>query len=257
MSQPLEPYLDFARQIVQEAGALTLKYFQTDVQTDWKADNSPVTIADREAEALLRRRIEKKYPGHEIVGEEYGLKESAGATHRWFIDPIDGTKSFVRGIPFYGVLLGLEVEGEVVAGVAHFPALNETVSAADGLGCWWNERRCAVSDRSTVSESLVVHIDTASFARHGRAAGWDRLQKGSYYNAGWCDAYGYLLVATGRAEVMLDPIMNVWDCAPFPPIFREAGGYFGSWDGTETIYAAEALATNRLLLPEVLSLLND
>ena len=245
-------YLDFARELAWEAGRLTLGYFQNGIRPDWKADDSPVTIADQRAEQLIRSRIEARYPSHAIVGEEYGVTETAGATHRWFIDPIDGTKSFMRGVPFYSVLIGLEIEGQIEVGVANFPALGEMVSAATGHGCWWNGRRVHVSEQSNLRQSILCHIDTASFARHGRGEAWERLQRATYYNAGWCDAYGYFLVATGRAEVMLDPIMGVWDSAPFPAIFREAGGYFGDWQGNATIYASEALATNQALLPEVL-----
>ncbi len=252
-------YLDFATTLAWEAGRLTLAYFQNGVRPDYKPDDSPVTIADREAEQLIRRRITGRYPSHAIVGEEYGGGDLAatGASHRWFIDPIDGTKSFIRGVPLYSVLIGLEIEGRVEVGVAYFPALDEMLAGASGEGCWWNGRRARVSQESNLARSVVSHIDTASFARHGRDEAWNQLQQASYYNAGWCDAYGYLLVATGRVEVMLDPIMNVWDCAPFPPILREAGGYFGDWAGSETIYAAEALATNRSLLPEVLRLIDQ
>ena len=237
---------------------MTLGYFLREIETDFKKDDSPVTVADREAEKLIRQRIEKAFPSHAIVGEEFGVQETEGASHRWFIDPIDGTKSFMRGVPLYGVLLGLEIEGRVEVGVAHFPALNETVAAATGEGCWWNGRPAQVSQQTDLSRSIVSHIDTASFARvsDAKGAAWQRLQNASYYNAGWCDAYAYLLVATGRVEVALDPIMNVWDCGPFPPILREAGGYFGDWQGNETIYGAEALGTSKALLPEVLKILN-
>ena len=251
----LDNYLEFAKQVAWDAGRLTLGYFQSGVRPDWKEDDSPVTIADREAELLIRQRIEKKYPTHAIVGEEFGLQETEGATHRWFIDPIDGTKSFIRGVPLYGVLVGLEIEGEVKVGVANFPALNEMVWAATGGGCWWNGRPAHVSTETDLSRSIIAHIDTASYERQGRGEAWQRLQQASYYNAGWCDAYGYLLVATGRVEIALDPIMNVWDCGPFPPILQEAGGYFGDWQGNRTIHAAEALGTSQALLPEVLALI--
>jgi myo-inositol-1(or 4)-monophosphatase len=257
MSETLKSYLDFARATAWEAGQLTLNYFQNGVQAAFKADDTPVTVADREAETLIRARIEEAYPTHAIVGEEFGVTESAGASHRWFVDPIDGTKSFMRGVPLYGVLLGLELEGVVEVGVACFPALGEVISAATGEGCWWNDRRAQVSAETRLQRSVLSHIDTASFARHGRGPAWQRLQEATYYNAGWCDAYGYALVATGRCEIMLDPIMNVWDCAPFPPIFREAGGFFGDWQGQETIYAGEALATTPVLLPQVLNVLHD
>jgi myo-inositol-1(or 4)-monophosphatase len=253
----LQTYYEFAIETAWQAGCLTLGYYQTGLRPDFKADDSPVTLADREAEKLIRSRIEARFPDHAIVGEEYGVAENEGATHRWFVDPIDGTKSFMRGVPLYGVLLGLEIAGRIEVGVAYFPALNEMVAAASGLGCWWNGRRARVSAESDLSRSIIAHIDTASFAKYGdKGAAWQRLQQASYYNAGWCDAYGYALVATGRVEVAIDPIMNVWDCGPFPVIMREAGGYFGDWHGNETIYAAEGLATNPALLPQILAILN-
>ena len=255
MSESLRKYLDFATETAYLAGRLTLGYFQTGVRPDFKADDTPVTIADRRAEELVRHRIEKRYPRHAIVGEEYGTKEADGASHRWFVDPIDGTKSFVRGVPLYAVLIGLEIEGSIQVGVAYFPALDEMIAAASGEGCWWNGRRAHVSDVPTLKQALVTFSDVASFARYGRSEAWERIKQSTYYRAGWGDAYGHLLVATGRAELMLDPIMNAWDCAPFPPILREAGGYFGDWQGNPTIYGNEALSTTQVLLPEVLKLI--
>jgi histidinol-phosphatase len=255
MSESLRRYLDFAAETAYLAGRLTLGYFQTGVRPDLKADDTPVTIADRRAEELVRHRIEKHYPRHAIVGEEYGTKEVGGASHRWFVDPIDGTKSFVRGVPLYAVLIGLEIEGSVKVGVAYFPALDEMIAAASGEGCWWNGRRAHVSDVPTLQQALVTFSDVASFARYGRSGAWERIKQTTYYRAGWGDAYGHLLVATGRAELMLDPIMNAWDCAPFPPILREAGGYFGDWQGNPTIHGNEALSTTQVLLPEVLKLI--
>lgn len=256
MTDALRPYLEFARETAREAGALTLRYFQTDAAAaEFKSDDTPVTIADREAEQLIRARIGERFPDHAIVGEEFG-EEVSGATHRWIIDPIDGTKSFVHGVPLYGVLLALEISGRVEVGVAYFPALDEMISAASGLGCDWNGRPAQVSSETRLDRAVCCHIDTAYFGKNGKAEPWKRLQEAVYYNAGWCDAYGYLLVATGRAEVMLDPVMAVWDCGPFPPIFREAGGYFGDWAGNEgRIDAGEALATTPALLPRVLEAL--
>lgn len=255
MSESLRRCLDFATETAYLAGRLTLGYFQTGVRPDLKADDTPVTIADRRAEELVRHRIEKRYPRHAIVGEEYGTKEADGTSHCWFIDPIDGTKSFLRGVPLYAVLIGLEIEGSIEVGVAYFPALDEMIAAASGEGCWWNGRRAHVSDVPALSQALVTFTDVAGFARYGRSEAWERIKQATYYRAGWGDAYGHLLVATGRAELMLDPIMNAWDCAPFPPILREAGGYFGDWQGNPTIYGNEALATTQVLLPEVLKLI--
>lgn len=251
----LQTYLDFARETAWQAGQLTLGYFQTGLRPDFKADESPVTVADRQAEQLIRRRIEQAFPNHAILGEEFGASpDSDTSSHRWIIDPIDGTRSFVRGVPLYGVLIGFEIEGVCRVGVAHFPALGEMVSAASGLGCWWNGRRARVSNVTRLEEALVAHYDASAFAKHGKQAAWEQFQQTANYRAGWCDAYGYLLVATGRADVMLDPVMNPWDCAPFPPILQEAGGYFGDWQGNVTIYGGEAMATSSTLLPQVLNI---
>lgn len=256
MSQDLNDYLRFIQNTAREAGEITLKYYQTEAaRPEFKADDSPVTIADREAEKLIRQRITERHPDHKIVGEEFGTSGS-GSEFRWIIDPIDGTKSFTCGVPLYGVLIALEIAGTVEVGCAHFPALNETISAATGCGAWWNGKRAHVSEVSHLSRAVCAHIDTASYEKSGKGAAWDRLQKAVYYNAGWCDAYGYMLVATGRAEIVLDPVMNLWDCGPFPPIFREAGGYFGDWKGNEScIDGGEALATNAALRDQVLALL--
>jgi myo-inositol-1(or 4)-monophosphatase len=256
MAELLQPYFDFIVETAYLAGRSTLGYFQTGVQVQLKNDHSPVTIADRQAEMLIRGRIEERYPQHAIIGEEAGVKESAGATHRWIIDPIDGTKSFTRGVPLYGVLIGLEIEGRVEVGAAYFPALSEMVAAASGLGCWWNGRRAQVSPVADLKQAYLSCTDPGAFRKHGRQEAYERLSRAVYFRTGWGDAYGYACVATGRAEAMLDPVMSIWDCGPFPVIFREAGGYFGDWQGNETICAQEALATNQALRAPILELLN-
>lgn len=252
----LADFLSFAELTAREAGALTLEYFLTDgARAEFKSDDTPVTIADRKAEELIRLRIAGTWPDHQIVGEEYGATEGT-SDYRWIIDPIDGTKSFVHGVPLYSVLIALEIKGKMEVGCAYFPALDEIISAATGLGAHWNGKPCRVSDVGSIDRAVCAHIDTAYFGKNGKGEAWDRLQKAVYYNAGWCDAYGYLLVATGRAEIMLDPVMAVWDCGPFPPIFKEAGGYFGDWSGNEgCIDGGEALATNAALRDEVVALL--
>lgn len=246
--------MEFAAEVAWEAGRLTLGYFRRGVGVEIKADGTEVTSADREAEALLRRRIRERYPGYGIAGEEEG-ESGEGASARWIVDPIDGTRAFVRGVPLYAVLVGLEVEGRCEAGAAYFPALEEMVCAASGEGCFLNGRRVRVSETEDLGRALCAFTDAGSFGRHGRDREWERLLRSVGSCRGWSDAYGHALVATGRADIMLDPVMNPWDCAPFPPILREAGGYFGDWSGEETIYGGEALSTTRRLLPEVLRLL--
>lgn len=257
MPRTLSDYMAFAAETAYLAGRLTLGYFNTRVRPDFKADDTPVTVADRLAEELIRSRIEATFPGHAIVGEELGATECTSASHRWFIDPIDGTKAFIRGVPLYGVLIGLEIDGRPEVGAAYYPGTDELLCAATGEGCWWNGRRAHVSEVTDLSRAYVSCSDPGGFAAHGRAAQWERLMQRTYHRIGWSDAYGYLLVATGRIEVMLDPIMNSWDCGPFPAILREAGGYFGDWQGNVTIHSGEGLATTQALLPHVLAVLGE
>jgi histidinol-phosphatase len=252
----LRTYLEFATQTAYEAGRLTLGYFGTEAaRPEFKADDTPVTVADREAEKLIREMIAARYPKHAVLGEEYGEMTGPDSDHRWVLDPIDGTKSFVRGVPLYGVLIGLEIQGVCEVGAAYFPAIDEMVCAATGEGCYLNGRRVQVSTTQNLARGIACFTDAASFAEHGRAAAWERVLSAAGNARGWSDAYGHALVATGRAELMLDPIMNAWDCGPFPPILREAGGYFGDWSGNETIHANEAISTTQTLLPEVMRLI--
>jgi histidinol-phosphatase len=254
----LRPYLEFGVQTAYEAGRLTLGYFGKEVaRPEFKADDTPVTVADREAERLIRERIAARYPTHAVLGEEYGEAEGPDTDHRWVVDPIDGTKSFVRGVPLYGVLIGLEIEGVCEVGAAYFPAIDEMVCAATGEGCYRNGRRALVSTSQTLAQGMVSFTDADSFEEHGRSGAWRRVRSAAGDTRGWSDAYGHALVATGRVELMLDPIMNPWDCSPFPPILSEAGGYFGDWSGNESIYSGEAMSTTRSLLPEVLSLIES
>ena len=252
----LRSYLEFATSTAYEAGRLTLGYFGTAAaRPDTKPDDTPVTVADREAERLIRAAIREKYPRHAIVGEEFEDEGDENATHRWILDPIDGTKAFVRGVPLYGVLIGLEIEGRCEVGVVYFPALDEMLYAATGHGCHLNGRRVRVSDKTQLADGIVCFTDAKGFEKYGREAEWRRILAAAGEARGWSDCYGHALVATGRAEAMLEPAMNPWDCGPFPPILSEAGGYFGDWSGNETIYADEAISTTRTLLPEVLRLI--
>lgn len=250
----VERYLDLAIDLADRAGRLTLGHFRTGTRPEWKGDASPVTVADREAEALIRHELARRFPNHAVVGEEHGTTDGDGPW-RWWIDPIDGTKAFVRGIPLYGVLIGLERDGEMVAGVAAFPALGEAIAAARGHGCRLNGRRCHVSPVDSLVAAVVSTTDVGAFAPHGRARAWARVCDATWVRAGWGDAYGHALVASGRIEAMLDPVMNPWDCGPFPVILAEAGGSFGDWSGRETIHGGEAVSVNAALREPLLELL--
>jgi histidinol-phosphatase len=252
----IDRFLDTAVAVAQEAGRLTLGYFQRDIAVEQKGDASPVTVADRGAEALIRERLAAAFPSHGLVGEEFG-DAAGGRSHVWWIDPIDGTKAFVRGVPLYGVLIGLAVEGRVEVGVAHFPALSETLYAGSGRGTRLNGRRVYVSPREELADAFVGFTNAGAFAAHGRAHAWSRVQGATAHQAGWSDAYGHALVASGRLEVMLDPVMNPWDCGPFPVLLREAGGRFGAWSGAETIFAGEAVSVSERLWPQLAPLIAE
>jgi len=243
--------LDFAIDVAVEAGDLTLRYFGGVVSHDAKGDGSPVTVADREGERLIRTRVGKRYPDHGVLGEELG-ESNPGARVRWILDPIDATRSFMRGVPLYGVLVGIEVEETPVVGVAHFPPLRETVAAGRGLGCTLNGASCRVSSVSRLEDALVLTTDVERILSRPEGAGWRRLQKRAAFSRTWGDCYGHALVATGRAEVMVDPVMNPWDAGPFLTLITEAGGRFTSREGVQTIHGGSGISTNGTLHDEVL-----
>jgi histidinol-phosphatase len=251
----LRALLAVAQDAAYVGGRRTLAYFGTGTATtEWKADQTPVTLADREAERLIRGVIGRTFPDHAILGEEGG--ETAGpAPVRWIVDPLDGTRTFVHGVPLYGTLIGVEVEGEPAVGAVYLPALDEMVAAARGLGCTWNGRPCRVSTIATLADALALVTDERS--ARARSPAWERIVARTGLQRTWADCYGYVLVATGRAEVSLDPMMNVWDCAALLPIVEEAGGRFTDWSGRRTIHGGEAVATNGVLHDEVLGLLAE
>lgn len=250
----LATLLDFALDLADLAGRSTLGHFRTGTRPEWKADATPVTVADREAETLIRHAIERRYPGHAVVGEEHGSTEGTGP-YRWWIDPIDGTKPFLRGVPLYATLIGLERDGEMVAGVAAFPALGETIAAARGLGCRLDGRRVYVSSESDPARSVVATTDWGRFAPLGRDGAATRVREAFWVRAGWGDAYGYALVASGRIEAMIDPVVAPYDVAPFPAILAEAGGHFSDWLGDETIHGGDGVGVNDALREPLLAML--
>ena len=243
--------LDFATVLAQEAGTLTLRYFGGIVDHVAKGDGSPVTIADQEAEQLIRGRVEARYPDHSILGEEYG-ESNEGARVRWIVDPIDATRSFMRGVPLYGVLIGIEVEGDTAVGVAHFPALSETVAAGAGLGCTWNDEPCRVSSVSRIGDAVICTTDVERILSRPEGDGWRRLQQRCAFSRTWGDCYGHALVATGRIEAQVDPVMAPWDAGPFLTIVTEAGGRFTTLGGQATVHGGSGVSSNGGLHGEVL-----
>jgi histidinol phosphatase-like enzyme (inositol monophosphatase family) len=252
----LKTLLDFAVMLAREAGDITRQYFRQSSAVERKADGSFVTAADREAERFIRERIEDTFPEDGILGEEENERPGTSA-RRWIIDPLDGTYSFVHGVPLFGVLIGLEIAAEPTLGVVNLPVLDELVYAARGLGCFWNGESTRVSATQSLSEALLLATDFRSCEQYGFGRAAEALQRKATARRTWGDCYGHILVATGRADVMLDPVMNVWDCAALLPILEEAGGTFTNWQGRRTIHGGNAVSTNSSLCDEVMETIRN
>ncbi|MFP4442616.1 MAG: inositol monophosphatase family protein [Spirochaetia bacterium] len=248
--EQLRELIDFAEKLAGDAGKITLKYFKSGVQVELKQDRTPVTIADRETEQYIRNQITDRYPDHSVVGEEHGAANKS-SEWKWIIDPIDGTKAFIHGIPLYTVLIGLVLNDVPVAGIIHNPVLEETVAAGTGLGCTLNGSPCKVSTQRRFSESKIHATDAAHlYTRYPDFT--RRLLSSCGSLRTWADGYGYLLVASGRADGMLDPIMSLWDIAPLKPVIKEAGGVFTSITGKDENLGTSAAAGNPFIHAEIL-----
>ncbi len=252
MAPPCDPrLLDDAVAIASEAGRATLRWFRADdLEVERKLDGTPVTAADREAEAIVRQRIAEAHPDDGVLGEEEA--ETAGTSgRRWIVDPIDGTKAFARGVPLYTTLLAVEDEHGVAAGVIVVPALGEAVWAGRGLGCFHDGKPCHVSGVSTLADA---YLTTSSYSHWPEPALLAARRSGMRMRT-WGDGYGYLLVATGRMDVMVDPEVAPYDIAAMPVVLAEAGGRFTDLSGAEGYAGGSGVATNGLLHDEVLALL--
>lgn len=238
--------LDAAQELARRTAAVAMRHFRTALTVDAKSDGSPVTIADRAAEQAAREWIAHRFPDDGVLGEELGAY-LPNAKRRWVIDPIDGTKSFVRGVPLWGSLVAV-CEGEsVLAGAACFPAVDELIAAAPGLGCWWNGGRAHVSTVSALAAATVLTTDERFLDDERRRAAWRELAERAAVSRSWGDCYGYLLVASGRAEVMVDPVVSAWDAAALYPVVTEAGGTFTDWNGVASAFGGSIIATNAAL----------
>lgn len=254
--------LELAVRTARAAGAETLRWFrQPTLAVDRKGDGSPVTAADRAAEAALREQIAAAFPDDAILGEELG--EKAGTSgYRWVLDPIDGTKSFITGVPLYTTLVAVMRDDRPVLGVIYAPVTEEILYAAAGGPTSYavgdaEPTVARVSDIERLSEATFLTSEVSSFGelveRDGRSV-YEQLEQACRLTRTWGDAYGYLLVATGRADVMVDPQMNLWDAAALQPIVEGAGGHFSDWQGRPTVHTGNAVATNPQLAGLVLSI---
>ncbi len=258
LSQAIEGRLALAVQLAIRAGEVTLHYFRNNnYQVDRKRDRSPVTQADIESETTIRNGIAEHFPEDTVSGEELGTIRGS-SEFEWIIDPIDGTKSFISGVPLYSTLIGLTKQNEPCIGVIYIPALREIVFAAVGKGAWYQMdggtlQRATVSRQSVLSDSLFVTSEVANFGARSVSAAYTELERAAYITRSWGDGYGYLLVATGRAEIMVDPLVHPWDAAAVIPVIEEAEGRCTDWSGKRSHLSGDLVATNGLLHEEVLN----
>jgi histidinol-phosphatase len=257
--------LNVAVDAARAAGAETLRWFrQAELGVERKVDGSPVTAADRAAESLLRERISAAFPHDAILGEEFG--ETPGSSpFRWVLDPIDGTKSFITGVPLYTTLVAVLEGDRPLLGVVYAPATGELVSAIAGEQTLYDPgngvlSECRVSGVERLADATFLTTEVASFDRVGDKGArgvYEKLEQACRLTRTWGDAYGYLLVATGRADVMVDPLVNLWDAAALQPVIEGAGGHFSDWQGRPSVHTGNAVATNPQLAGLVLSITRE
>ena len=256
----LDTWLAFALACCDVADEIALGHFRRDLVIETKPDRTFVTQADQAIEHAIRDRIAAAYPDHGLVGEEYGTQDGQGSV-RWYIDPIDGTHNFMRGVPLFGTLLAAERDGELVAGVMSAPALGSRWYARRGGGAWavdalgpgaGERRRIGVSHVAALADAQVLHASADEIAASGLAPGFPTLVRESWRDRGFGDFWGYALVAEGAAEAMVEVGPYSWDLAAPSVIVEEAGGRFTDLQGERTIHGGNALATNGLLHERIL-----
>jgi myo-inositol-1(or 4)-monophosphatase len=251
----LDPYRAFMIELAEKSGDFIRPLFASpSLDVEFKADESPVTAADKGAEQLLRSLIAKKFPAHGVIGEEFGNDRPA-AEFVWVLDPIDGTKSFISGVPLFGTLIALMHNDQPVLGAIHQPILRQLV-LGDGKSATLNGRALQVRPTAHLADATFLTSDPFNPAKYQNGAAYDALTRRARLVRTWGDCYGYLLLAAGWADVMCDPIMNPWDIQALIPIIRGAGGVITDWQGRDPVKAESIVAANATLHPQVIAALN-
>ena len=248
-------FVNFAKELAHEAAKEIMPWFMNAaLVVDSKSDQSPVTIADRNAESRMREMIAQQYPNHGVIGEEFG-EQRKDAEYVWVLDPIDGTKSFAAGCPLFGTLIALLYRGEPVLGVIHLPALRQ-LCIGDGKSTYLNDKPVQVRQQNELSRAVLLTTDLENIERYQNGERFRKLMQQTYFTRTWGDCYGYVLVAGGWADIMTDPIMNRWDLLALIPIIRGAGGVITDWQGNDPVTGEIIIAANPVLHPQVLKILN-
>jgi myo-inositol-1(or 4)-monophosphatase len=245
---------DFASHITQGTTEIIKKYFRKEYSIDFKTDNSPVTIVDRLVEEFLIEAITKEFPSHSVVGEEFGASRD-GSDYKWIIDPIDGTKSFIHGTPLFATIIGLLKDEEPVFGIYHNAILGDLLTG-DNQQCIYNGKSIKMRQCRKLSDASLLTTDHFSIGKFYGQKQFDELvQKCKLYRT-WGDAYGYFLLATGYADIMIDPIMSPWDSLPLIPIIAGAGGVVTDYTGDCSIKGNSIVAASADIHEQVIKILN-
>jgi len=244
----------FAKHLADESGKIITGYYRTNINIDTKLDDSPVTIADKKAEEKMRELIMKEFPSHGILGEEFG-KYNEGAEYQWILDPIDGTKSFICGTVTFGTLIALLKNGQPILGVINQPVLKEFL-IGDNITAELNGAAVKVRDCESIDKAILLTTDHLNIEKYQDIKKFDALTHSVKLYRNWGDCYGYYLLATGFADIMMDPIMSVWDTMALIPVIRGAGGIITDYQGGDAVAGNSVIASaNSRLHYEVLNIL--
>ena len=254
MEGQIDGWIGLTRELADASSKLILKHYGTALDVQSKPDRSPVTVADKQAEALLRRMIAERHPEHQVLGEEEGLSGPPDAEYQWVLDPIDGTKAFIHRVPLFGTLIALLRRGEPILGAIHLCALGELMIGAQGRPTEVNGKPVRVTRTARLDEATVLYTDSLNWWQQGQGRGFRRVQEGAFLVRGWGDCFGHFQVAAGRADGMFDPVLNLWDVAALRPCVEGAGGRITDVHGGGGI-GTSALSTNGLLHEELLALI--
>ena len=245
----------FCKVLAQASADVIKRYFRTGVSVESKADNSPVTIADKKAEEVMRELIIKYFPDHGIIGEEFGETNNE-AEYTWILDPIDGTKSFICGAYSFGTLIGLLKNGEPILGVYHHPILNDFL-IGDNSETRINDKKTSIRNCEDLCKAILLTTDHLNIEKYQNIDKFNHLLKRVKLYRNWGDCYGYYLLATGYADIMIDPIMSPWDLLPLIPIINGAGGIITDYHGNDPQKGKSAVASSKHIHSEIISTLNN
>ena len=254
MNEILE-YQNFCKSLAEVSSEIIKKYFRTEIKVESKSDNSPVTIADKKAEEVMRELIVKHFPEHGIIGEEFG-ETNKEADYKWILDPIDGTKSFICGAYSFGTLIGLLKNDEPILGVYHHPILNDFL-IGDNSETRINDVKTTVRNCDDLKNAVLLTTDHLNIEKYQNLDKFNQLVKKVKLYRNWGDCYGYYLLATGYADIMIDPIMSQWDLLPLVPIINGAGGIITDYHGNDPVKGKSAVASSKQIHSSVISLLNN